>query len=239
MSSVVCSFCSNRFATFNLYIVHMTAGECGEKRRRQAQETESQKKTPIKISDKLFQKRKLADDDSLRSSSPPAKKTITAAMMPQQKARVPSPATVRNGKMRCEFCMKMMKPRGMTQHLNMVHKCVYCGDLVENMENHLTIHEVESCEHCEKKFLDKSKVEIHVKESHLETCEHCDEIFFSKSLMSEHIVDIHESEYCDFCDERIRKADNSLEDHKEKEHGIKKKVLREFAGGMMFMMMTA
>ena len=234
MSSVVCSFCSNRFATFNLYIVHMTAGECGEKRRL-AQETESQKKTPIKISDKLVQKRKLGEDDS---SSPPAKKTITAAMMPQQKARVPSPATIKNGKMRCEFCMKMMKPRGMTQHLNMVHKCAYCGELVENMENHLVIHEVEKCQHCDKKFLDKSKVDIHVKESHLEKCQQCDEIFFSKSLLSEHIEDVHESEYCDFCDERIRKADSLLDDHKEKEHGIKKKVVREFGGGMMFMMMA-
>ena len=233
MSSVVCSFCSNKFATFNLYIVHMTAGECGEKRRL-AQETVSQKKTPIKISDKLVQKRKLGDDNS----SPPAKKTITAAMVPQQKARVPSPATIKNGKMRCEFCMKMMKPRGMTQHLNMVHKCVYCGELVENMENHIVIHEVEKCEHCDKKFLDKSKVDIHVKESHLEKCQQCDEIFFSKSSLSEHTEDIHESEYCDFCDERIRKADNSLDDHKEKEHGVKKKVVREFGGGMMFMMMA-
>ena len=39
------------------------------------------------------------------------------------------------------------------------------------------------------------------------------------------------------CDERLRKADNLMDDHKEREHGIKKKVIREFGGGMMFMMM--
>lgn len=238
MSSVVCSFCSKRFATFNLYIVHMADGECGEKRR-QDQEAEKRKNTTmkIKISDKLFQKRKRSDDSSQRSS-PPAKKTITATMVPQQKARVPSAAMIKNGKMRCEFCMKMMKPRGMTQHLNLVHKCVYCGELVENMQNHLAIHEVESCEHCDKKFLDKSKVEIHVKHTHLEKCEECGEIFYSQSSMSAHIQYVHESEHCDFCDERIRKADSSLDDHKEKQHGIKKKVMKEFGGGMMFMMMA-
>ena len=32
MSSVVCSFCSNKYSTFDLYIKHMAAGECGEKR---------------------------------------------------------------------------------------------------------------------------------------------------------------------------------------------------------------
>ena len=53
-----------------------------------------------------------------------------------------------------------------------------------------------------------------------------------------HIEEVHESEYCDFCDERIRKSDNSLDDHKEKQHGIKKKVMKEFGGGMMFMMMA-
>ena len=236
MSSVVCSFCSKRFATFNLYIVHMADGLCGEKRR-QDRDTEKRKNTTIKISDKLFQKRKRSGDNSQRSS-PPAKKTITATMVPQQKARVPSAAMIKNGKMRCEFCMKMMKPRGMTQHLNLVHKCVYCGELVENMMNHLAIHEVESCEHCDKKFLDKSKVEIHVKHTHLEKCDECDEIFYSQSSMSAHIQDVHESEHCDFCDQRIRIADNSLDDHKEKQHGIKKKVMKEFGGGMMFMMMA-
>lgn len=216
----------------------MADGECGEKRR-QDQEAEKRKNTTmkIKISDKLFQKRKRSDDSSQRSS-PPAKKTITATMVPQQKARVPSAAMIKNGKMRCEFCMKMMKPRGMTQHLNLVHKCVYCGELVENMQNHLAIHEVESCEHCDKKFLDKSKVEIHVKHTHLEKCEECGEIFYSQSSMSAHIQYVHESEHCDFCDERIRKADSSLDDHKEKQHGIKKKVMKEFGGGMMFMMMA-
>ena len=216
----------------------MADGECGEKRR-QDRDTEKRKNTTmkIKISDKLFQKRKLGDDSS-QKSSPPAKKTITATMVPQQKARVPSAAMIKNGKMRCEFCMKMMKPRGMTQHLNLVHKCIYCGELVENMQNHITIHEVESCEHCEKKFLDKSKVEIHVKQNHFEKCEQCDETFYSQSSVSAHIEEVHESEYCDFCDERIRKSDNSLDDHKEKQHGIKKKVMKEFGGGMMFMMMA-
>ena len=235
MSSVVCSFCSNKYSTFDLYIKHMAAGECGEKRMQA--ESRSQKESPIKISNKLFQKRKKDEDSPEESSAPVSKRTITAAMVPQQRAKQPSVAAIKSGKVRCELCMKMMKPRGMTQHLNIVHKCGYCGELVENMETHLSFHESEACDHCGKKFLDKSKVEIHIKQNHLETCEQCDEVFFSKSSISEHIEEVHESEFCDICDERLRKADNLMDDHKEREHGIKKKVIREFGGGMMFMMM--
>ena len=198
----------------------------------------------VKISPNVALKRKLEET----SSSTPAKKTVTqsANLAPRvvtrapQPTRVPSPSVIgKNGKARCEFCMKMIKPRGMTQHLNIVHKCSYCDKFVEEVDTHISSsHLTESCKHREQKFHDKTKVETHIKEKHLQVCEECEEKFYNKENLDEHIEDVHACEYCDICDEKLRKADNLMDDHKDKEHGIKKKVVKEFGGGMMFMMVS-
>ena len=243
MSTVHCSFCNGKFSTFNFYIQHLAAGKCGEKRKA-AMEADTSRK--VKISPSIAQKRKLEETSS--SISTAAKKTVTqsANLAPRvvtrapQQTRVLAPSvTSKNGKARCEFCMKMIKPRGMTQHLNIVHKCSYCDKLVEDVDTHVSnTHLTEACNHCNEKFLDKTRVETHIKEEHLQVCDECEEKFYNKENLDNHIEDVHACEYCDICDAKLRKADNSMDDHKDKEHGIKKKVVKEFGGGMMFMMVA-
>ena len=252
MSVVHCSFCSGKFATFNFYIQHMIGQKCGAKSLFQGEMAEQQKKDAPKTSP--VQKRKfedLMDPMSTTTSDPPAKKssttsvpqvkkTITQAMAPQQKAKVAPATMTKNGKARCEFCMKMIKPRGMTQHLNVVHKCRYCSDYVENMESHISSsHENEPCDHCSKRFLNRAKVEVHMKESHVWPCEECEDRFFSPSALAEHVEEAHTFDHCDICDEKLKKDDGLMDEHKDKVHGIKRKVMKEFGGGMMFMMMAA
>ena len=244
MSTVHCSFCNGKFSTFNFYIQHLAAGKCGEKRKA-AMEADTSRK--VKISPSIAQKRKLEETSSSLSTAA-VKKTVTqsANLAPRvvtrapQQTRVLAPSvTSKNGKARCEFCMKMIKPRGMTQHLNIVHKCSYCDKLVEDVDTHVSnTHLTEACNHCNEKFLDKTRVETHIKEEHLQVCDECEEKFYNKENLDNHIEDVHACEYCDICDAKLRKADNSMDDHKDKEHGIKKKVVKEFGGGMMFMMVA-
>ena len=242
MSNVHCSFCNGKFSTFNFYIQHLTAGKCGEKRQA-AMEADTGRN--VKISQSVAQKRKLEET----SSSTSAKKTVTQSAnlaprvvtrAPPQPTRVPSPSVIgKNGKARCEFCMKMIKPRGMTQHLNIVHKCSYCDKYVEEVDSHISSsHLTEACKHCDEKFLDKTRVENHIQEEHLKVCEECEDKFYNQENLDVHIEDVHACEYCDICDAKLRKSDNLMDDHKDKEHGIKKKVVKEFGGGMMFMMVA-
>jgi len=244
MSTVFCSFCQNKFATFNIYIQHLATNACGNKR----ESIINKKETSINL-DKtdsvvkaIAKKRTLEEGPGSTPAPTLPKKTITQAMAPQQEKFVGidrSKNVVKNGKLRCEFCMKMIKPRGMTQHLNIVHKCSFCGDLVENLDNHKAKnHLTESCSYCNEKFLNASKVEVHVKEEHLRVCNKCEEKFYNESSLNKHMEDVHDSEYCDLCDEKMRKEDNLMDDHKEKIHGIEKKVLKTFGGGMMFMMVS-
>ena len=235
MSTVFCSFCQNKFATFNLYIQHLATNACGEKR---SISINSEKTNSIVKTEPM--KRTIHEGPGSSTTPIMAKKTITQAMVPQQERfQGVQKNIVKNGKLRCEFCMKMIKPRGMTQHLNIVHKCSFCGDFVENLDNHVNKnHLTESCNHCNKKFLNMSKVEAHVKADHLRVCQVCEDKFYNESSLNQHTEDVHESEYCDLCDEKMKKVDNLMDDHREKIHGIEKKVLKTFGGGMMFMMVS-
>ena len=227
MSSVTCSFCSSKFTTFNFYIQHLASNVCGNRKR-----------TLGSLQTEINDKKRKIDTVSVSTGGATIKKTITQTMVPQQQARMPVTQT-KNGKARCEFCMKMIKPRGMTQHLNMVHKCSFCDQLVENMETHVNnSHRSEPCRFCNEKFLNSSKVETHIKEAHLRQCQQCEEEFFSEASLNEHTEDVHNSQYCDLCDEKMKIGEDIMDNHKELVHGIKKKVIKEFGGGMMFMMVS-
>jgi len=150
----------------------------------------------------------------------------------------PTAAAAKPGKVPCALCGKMVKTRGMTQHVNMTHKCKYCSNLVENVDQHISdTHEREQCEHCTKKFENVDAVEKHVESAHLQKCEQCDEEFYSEESVQAHIVDVHESEVCDICDIKFLIADKMMDEHKDKVHGIKTKTIKQF-GGMMFMMVS-
>jgi len=149
----------------------------------------------------------------------------------------PAPAP-KPGKVPCTLCAKLVKTRGLTQHLNMQHKCKYCGVLVENVDDHISdVHEKEPCEHCGKKFESEDAVEKHIEITHLQKCEQCDEEFYSEESLKAHVTDVHESEECDICSIKFLIADKMMDEHKDKVHGIKTKTIKQF-GGMMFMMVS-
>ena len=149
-------------------------------------------------------------------------------------------ATPKPEKSPCSLCNKMMKPRGITQHMNMQHKCRYCNILVGNVGEHIMdTHEREPCAHCGKKFESEASVAKHIENTHLQRCEYelCEEEFYSEENLKAHVVDIHESEECDICNIKFLIADNTMDEHKDKVHGIKTKTIKHF-GSMMFMMVS-
>ena len=219
--SVDCNNCSAKFQNFKLYIQHLIGQRC--------------RKDSMVQNTKTSPKRK--SEEPAGNVSKSVKMTITEAIIPQQNKS--QAVNVKNGKARCEFCMRMIKPRGMTQHLNIVHKCKHCDQLVESIDDHIqAAHAQEPCPHCTKLFASKAKVDSHIQEEHLRTCSQCDDTFYTESSLNQHVEDVHASEYCDICDEKLRKADNMMDDHKDKVHGIKSKVMKTFGNGMMFMMVA-
>ena len=79
---------------------------------------------------------------------PPPTKTPMRDSTPIQPTPTPKPA-----KAPCTLCSKLLKPRGLTQHMNMQHKCKYCSVMVENVDEHISeVHQRELCEHCSNKI---------------------------------------------------------------------------------------
>jgi len=165
-------------------------------------------------------------------------KNRTPKSAPTSAPRAPSKPAPPPGKAHCSLCSKLVKTRGMTQHMNMQHKCKYCNELVEKLEHHVSeTHEREPCEYCSKKFENGDALEKHVEIAHLEKCQQCDEEFYSEESLRSHVVDVHESEVCDICDIKFLISDKMMDEHKDKVHGIKTKTIKQF-GGMMFMMVS-
>ena len=140
--SVDCNNCSAKFQNFKLYIQHLIGQRC--------------RKDSMVQNTKTSPKRK--SEEPAGNVSKSVKMTITEAIIPQQNKS--QAVNVKNGKARCEFCMRMIKPRGMTQHLNIVHKCKHCDQLVESIDDHIqAAHAQEPCPHCTKLFVSKDKVD--------------------------------------------------------------------------------
>ena len=231
MPSVACQICCKKFETLKVYNQHLVRAECplrpqGETNKR-------------RMSAAIFQKDEKRLQGSVKTGQT-TRRNITETIQPLQRGgSSPSPAVIKNGKARCELCMKMIKTRGMTQHLNIVHKCGYCGNLEEDREEHVTrIHLTQHCQHCTQKFCEPAKLEEHVETVHMRSCQECEDTFLSQTSLDDHIEEVHACEYCDICDEKLRKADNLMEEHQDKVHGIKQKVIKQFGGGMMFMMIS-
>jgi len=285
MATVDCQECSKNFQTFKLYIKHLLTKECRGKQKTEEKLTQEPDNKRLKVSPKLFQKKKheadstTAGDQFVISGEPvyvpvsrgaenaniehTMKKTITQNMNPQKNVKtVPEPVKFtaktpksnphapaklsppppvpapRPGKVPCSLCCKLVKTRGMTQHMNIAHKCNYCNEFVENVDDHISQnHEREPCEHCSSKFESKDALEKHIVSIHLVKCKECDDEYYNEDSLQEHVVDIHESEVCDICDMKFLIADKMMDEHKDKVHGIKTKTIKQF-GGMMFMMVS-
>jgi len=301
MATVDCQECSKNFQTFKLYIKHLLTKECKGKQKSEEQlSVEEPENKRLKVSSKLFQKKKLdspdsttADDQFMISGDPvyvplnrgsehvsmehTMKKTIMQNMHPHKIAntdkfvvsqndvglkitsvtslsggggpptprppltkppvRAPTPAP-KPGKAPCTLCSKLVKSRGLTQHMNMQHKCRYCSAMLGDLDLHISqVHEREPCEHCSKKFESEAALEKHIEVAHLQKCDQCEEEYYSEDSLKAHVVDVHESEECDICNIKFLIADKMMDEHKDKVHGIKTKTIKQF-GGMMFMMVS-
>ena len=214
--TVDCQNCSNKFKSSKLYNQHLVSKECPK----------AGKSKKMVITSTLFQK------DNARQEGV---ETVTA----RADKRTIQRATSKNVRVRCDLCMKMYKRRGLTQHLAIVHKCGYCGDLVGDREQHVArLHLKQQCQHCSQSFTLLSQLEDHVLLSHVRRCSECDETFMSENSLAEHVEDVHASEHCHICGEKLRIADNMMAEHQDRTHGIKQRVIKQFGGGMMFMMVS-
>ena len=106
-------------------------------------------------------------------------------------------------------------------------------DLASHVRNE---HEVFGYDHCARRFQNQEKLEEHVEE-HVVPCDVCEEKFFCTEDMVEHKREEHELEDCDLCEERFLKVEALLESHLLEVHGIKTRTIKQFGGGMMFIMM--
>ena len=250
-----CGECSMNFPTFKLYIRHLLTKECKGKRLPEDQVSLEPEKKKFKSSEIHPHKNLQNVPDSMHHQKlPDTQKGVVSrgntdlVMIPSSHqikattthtpAHKQVPATTKTTKVPCNLCNKLIKPRGMTQHMTLQHKCLYCSILIENVDEHVSqVHEREPCDHCGKKFENEEAVDKHITVAHLLTCTTCDEEFYSEENLKAHVVDIHESEECDICQMKFLIADKKMDDHKDKVHGIKNKTIKQF-GGMMFMMVS-
>jgi len=232
---VDCKECSRQFSTFKLYIKHLLAKECGA-----AQKSPS--KTSPKSAGKILSTRSPRVE---LSSSPPDDIQVLGESISDKntqktnsKVTVIAPKKQQAQKEACTLCGKMCKgARGLSSHITACHTCQYCSENFNELEVHVrSVHEAEQCDECKRRFSTKDDLQKHMKEEHLVKCDVCEEEFYSETAMKEHRREEHEMEDCDMCDERFLKEDKLLESHLETEHGIKTKTVKQFSGGMMFMM---
>merc|ERR1719369_257294 len=170
----------------------------------------------IKISSMSLSRNQLTPRQMKATSSSKHKSKKSSPAAKQQTAKQATPVPPKPGKIACTLCSKLVKSRGMTQHLNMQHKCKYCAVMVENVDEHIKeLHERDPCEYCDRKFENEAAVDKHIEVVHLQTCEECD-----------------------ICNIKFLIADKMMDEHKDKVHGIKTKTIKQFGGGMMFMMVS-
>lgn len=232
---VDCKECSRQFSTFKLYIKHLLAKEC-----QAAQKSPS--KTSPKSAGKILSTR--SPRVNLSSSPPGEIEVIGESISDKNTQKINSKVTVTAPKKQqvqkeaCTLCGKMCKgTRGLSSHITACHTCQYCSENFNDLEVHVrSVHEAEQCGECKRRFATPDDLQKHMKEEHLVKCDVCEEEFYSDTAMKEHRRDEHEMEDCDMCEERFLKEDKLLESHLETEHGIKTKTVKQFSGGMMFMM---
>jgi DNA-directed RNA polymerase subunit RPC12/RpoP len=137
-------------------------------------------------------------------------------------------------KLPCNLCGKFLKnQRGLSMHTTTSHRCSYCSGTFTNLAEHtISQHEQERCTGCSMRFASKEILQSHMKHSHQEKCDLCEENFFSTESLEKHRSADHEEE-CDRCGERLLATDGQLmEQHLDTQHGVRPRVVRQFAGGM-------
>ena len=116
----------------------------------------------------------------------------------------------------CEFCSKAFTCKAkLKKHVSFTHtkdpsshKCHICGDLFENLKQHISIvHEGNKnfeCEKCGKCFSIKGLLKRHIKAVHEKsyTCDTCGKSFSSIAYLKHHISSVHDGEKkfeCEHC----------------------------------------
>ena len=139
-------------------------------------------------------------------------------------------------KLPCSICGKLLKnKRGLSIHMGNAHGCNHCDGHFKDLPYHIkSVHNTEQCRECDMRFATEGSLKGHMDREHKIKCEICDEKFFNKSTLNEHIQENHEED-CYICQERFLTTSNLLKPHLEAVHGIKPKIVKQFAGGMFMM----
>merc|ERR1712129_36408 len=159
-----------------------------------------------------------------------ASRVTAPSVAPSRKAKV-------TDKVPCTLCGKMCKnSRGLSMHMTTSHGCNYCDKSFADLPSHIeSEHRKECCTECSMKFVTSSALKSHMTGVHLVNCPECPEYFYNPSTLAEHTREEHEEE-CDICLERFPRAVATLEAHQATEHGIKPRVVRQFAGGCFMLL---
>jgi hypothetical protein len=142
-------------------------------------------------------------------------------------------ANVENEKVPCTLCGKLCKnTRGVSMHISSSHTCNHCKGTFKDLEQHIqSVHETEQCTECTEKFSSTTGLQRHLSQYHLVRCDICNKKFYSPNALRKHMQEEHEEE-CNMCQKNFLKTENLLEAHMENIHGIKPRVVKQFAGGM-------
>ncbi|XP_055625495.1 zinc finger protein 62-like [Toxorhynchites rutilus septentrionalis] len=94
--------------------------------------------------------------------------------------------------------------------------CTVCGALVQNIQNHMVIHEEirpHQCAECPKNFTNRNKLQTHINSVHLKKrdyeCEICGKAYLERNNLRRHLR-FHQGEpkfKCDLCPEAFQFAD--------------------------------
>ena len=120
-------------------------------------------------------------------------------------------------------------------HMTKSHGCNHCDGTFKDLEEHTrNVHRTEQCTECSRKFNSTAELKKHLSQIHLVECDTCKAEFFNPDYLSEHRKREHEEE-CDMCQQRFLKTSSLLVGHLDIVHGIKPRVVKQFAGGMFMM----
>ncbi|XP_063697524.1 zinc finger protein 431-like [Culicoides brevitarsis] len=120
------------------------------------------------------------------------------------------PEMPRIGKPTCRHCGKcystwyVVKDHIRTEHLGIMLQCELCGKQLRSkndLDEHLLKHENPkpfACHHCEKRFVNKERIKVHILSKHFDRanyiCEICSRKFVQESDMNKHKALVHTDE---------------------------------------------
>ena len=223
MATVDCQECSNPFSTFKLYIKHLLTKECRGKSSNEEitvlSEIEEPDSKRLKVSPKLFQKKKhqepdsTTEEDQIIITGEPVFETVQKDSDQNLKKNVVK--SQNDSKVKDKKSTYSQSHVSKTSVLPTISKpgakipCSVCKKPVKSRGMSQHINYCHKCSYCNATV---ENVETHISEVHeKEACDHCTKKFETREKVDMHVEAAHLKQ-CEQCDEEFYTED-SLKAH--------------------------